>query len=97
MSFMTTWNFTHGWSLRIARVNRVMVAGMVMITTTQPIQAEQVNQPETPSIEFIEFLGGGVTVNDEFLDPMNYSEIDTENEPHSTKQVTNDKILQDEE
>ncbi|MGD8925622.1 MAG: hypothetical protein PVG20_02150 [Thioalkalispiraceae bacterium] len=33
------------------------------------------------SIEFLEFLAGGVTVEQEFLDPMNYNEIDGDASP----------------
>ena len=95
---MKTWNFINGWSLKIARVNRVMVVSVVMITPSQQIQADEIiEQPTTPSIEFLEFLGAGVTVDEEFLDPMNYSEIDTDSQQGTTQKVANDKTRKDDE
>ncbi len=72
---MKNWNFTNGWSLKIARVNRAILASMLMVSLIQQTWA---SEEPAPSIEFLEFLGSGVTVDDEFLDPVNYSEIDDE-------------------
>lgn len=94
---MKIWNFTNGWSLKIVRVNRAIVCGVIMINSIQPVQAEQVIDQQTPSIEFLEFLGGGVTVEKEFLDPMNYSEIDQDHQGDTTQKVANDKTHKDDE
>ena len=94
---MKTWNFINGWSLKITRVNRVMILGVAMIMLSQQIRADEIIDQPTPSIEFLEFLGGGVTVEKEFLDPLNYSEIETENEQDMTKQVTNDRLNKDDD
>ena len=94
---MMTWNFTNGWSLKIARVNHVMLMSAVMIASVQPVQAQQANEQETPSIELLEFLGGGVTVNDEYLDPINYSDIDADSEQVTKKKVVNGKTDKDEQ
>ena len=94
---MKTWNFINGWSLKIARVNRVMLLGVAMTTLNQQSYAanKQTQEEQTPSIEFLEFLGGGVTVEQEFLDPMNYSEIATETQQDTKKQVETKKMDKD--
>ena len=72
---MKNLNFTSGWSFRNTRANRVLALVLVMMTLNQQVFA---NQEVETSIEFLEYLGSGVTVEKEFLDPMNYSEIDAE-------------------
>ena len=96
---MKTWNFINGWSLKIARVNRVMLVGFVMTIFNQSVHADnkQIATDDTPSIEFLEFLGDGVAVEQEFLDPMNYSEIETDTKQNTTKQFDADKIDNDNE
>lgn len=86
---MKTWNFINGWSLKIARVNRGMLVGLVMTIFNQSVHADnkQIATDDTPSIEFLEFLGDGVAVEQEFLDPMNYSEIETGTKQNTTKQA----------
>ena len=101
---MKNWNFINGWSLKIARVNRAIVVSMLMMILSQPMLSKQalanddlISEEQAPSIEFLEFLGGGVTVEKEFLDPMNYTEIDTGTKQDKTQQVGNDKIQKDDE
>ena len=106
---MKNWNFINGWSLKIGRVNRAIVLSMLMMILSQPMfsklaQAKDdltkdqlISEEQPPSIEFLEFLGGGVTVEKEFLDPMNYTEIDTGTKQDKTQQVGNDKIQKDDE
>jgi len=89
---MTNWNFINGWSLKTARVNCAVVIGLVMTIFNQQTYAEY---NETPSMEFLEFLGTGVSVENEFLDPVNYTEIETESVVEN--KTENDKTQKDDE
>ena len=71
---MKNWSFINGWSSKTALVNSVfclMTMNLLMITS--PSQAEE---PETLPMDFLEFLGEGMVVEDEYLDPLNYADID---------------------
>ena len=71
---MKNWNFINGWSLKIALVNGVYsLIFMNLLITTNPIQAEEA---DTLPMEFLEFLGEGIVIEDEYLDPLNYDDID---------------------
>lgn len=91
---MKNWNFINGWSLKIARVNRAILASMLM---TGLFQQTYASEEPAPSIEFLEFLGTGVTVDDEFLDPVNYSEIDDGSVSDGAIKTGNEKTDNDDE
>ena len=61
-----------------------------MMMTFIHIQTAVAQQDEMPSLEFLEFLGEGVQVENEIIDPMGYSEIekmtgDAEQQPEQEK------------
>lgn len=89
---MTNWNFINGWSLRNTRVNCAVILGLMMTMFNQPTYA---GNEEIPSMEFLEFLGSGVSVEGEFLDPVNYTEIETESSVET--QTGKDKTQNDDE
>lgn len=89
---MKNLNFINGWSLKVIRVSCVL-AMVVMVMFNQRVFAE--DEPEA-SIEFLEFLGNGVTVEQEFLDPMNYKEIDSDS-LSDNKQDTDQKNRQNDD
>ena len=87
---MTNWNFTNGWSLKTVRVNCAIFIGLTMTLFNQPIYADadkanvvHGNLESLPSIEFLEYLGTGVTVDGEYLDPVNYTEIELDDKDNS--------------
>ena len=89
---MTSWNFINGWSLKTVRVSCTVVIGLIMTILNQQSYAET---EEAPSMEFLEFLGGGVSVDNEFLDPVNYTEIDVDTV--AGIQTVNDKTQDNDE
>lgn len=92
---MTNWNFINGWSSKTTRVNYALVLGLIMTMSNQQTYADN---EETPSIEFLEFLGSGVRVEDEFLDPVNYTEIELDAKDDRTEaKPQNDKMQKDDE
>ncbi len=95
---MKNWNFTNGWSLKTARVKCAVVLGFLMTMLNQQTYANNVtSDEEIPSIEFLEFLGAGITVDEEFLDPMNYDEIETNSLSDSVNKTENEKMQKDDD
>ena len=69
---------------------------MLSINFTLKARAEQ-----APSLEFLEFLGQGVQVEGEYLDPVNYQDIDglvasEKSESDTANSATNNKEQTDE-
>lgn len=91
---MMNWNFTNGWSLKTTRVNYTVVLGIIMTMINQQTIA---SNEETPSIEFLEFIGSGVTVEDEFLDPVNFTEIETGVVSEAVQKTVNGRTQKDDE
>lgn len=90
---MKNWNFTNGWSLKSTLVNSVscLLIMNCFITSSLGQAAEQEQLP----IEFLEFLGEGIVIEEEYLDPLNYADIDQsdvankETDDSGTKQTSN--------
>lgn len=90
---MKIWNFINGWHLRRTRVNRVIVMFAISMSLNQLIYA---SQQEPPSLEFLEFLGEGVMVEEEYLDPLNYNEIDNQSSTEPESGSDTDDVVKDE-
>ncbi len=71
---MKNWNFINGWSLKTARVNGAYIFMMMTLLITS-IQGHAGEQEALP-MEFLEFLGEGIVIEDEYLDPVNYADIE---------------------
>ena len=72
---MINWNLFSGLNLRNVRVDSAQgLLLCLLLLTSFTSHAEQQN---TPSMEFLEFLGEGVKVDGEYLDPVNYDDIGT--------------------
>ena len=72
---MKNWNFINGWSLKTIRANSVLCLMLMNLLTTASIS--QASDDENPGLALLEFLAEGVMVEDEYLDPMNYADIDS--------------------
>ena len=71
---MKSWNFTSGWSLKTVLVNSAYCLTMMnILMISNPGQAAE---QEALPIEFLEFLGEGIVIEDEYLDPLNYTDIE---------------------
>ena len=71
---MKNWNFINGWSLKSVLVNSascLMFMNLFMLSNISLAKDEN-----APNMELLEFLGGGIKVGDEYLDPINYSDIE---------------------
>lgn len=68
---MRIWTFISGWRLRSALANAMAIALMCCVQTLFA------NEPENmPSMEFLEFISEGVEVENEWVDPIRYQELD---------------------
>lgn len=101
---MKNWNFISGWSLKTARVSRAVLPGLLMMFPVQLMVIETckaggntVDIEQLPSIEFLEYLGSGVKVEDEFLDPLNYTEIETGASGDESQNTASSKTQQNDE
>jgi hypothetical protein len=93
---MKSWNFINGWSLKTARVSRAVIPGLLIMFPVQ-VSGDDIDTGQMPSVEFLEFLGSGVQVEDEFLDPLNYTEIETETNDEELQDTAQGKIQSDDE
>lgn len=68
-------NFTSGWNLRGVAPGRysVMTVILMVLANSQMIHAQQ---QELPDMELLEFLGEGVQVKNEIVDPLDYRDIE---------------------
>lgn len=68
-------NFTSGWNLRGVAPGRysVMTVILMVLANSQMIHAQQ---QELPDMELLEFLGEGVQVENEIVDPLDYRDIE---------------------
>lgn len=71
---MRNWSFISGWNLKGVPVRyRATLYIMMMIANPQFVNA----QPEqAPDLEFLEFLGEGIKVENEIIDPLGYQKIE---------------------
>ena len=67
---MKTWTFISGWNLKKTARS---VTGVLLISYLPVISA---NEPEPLNIEFLEFIGSGVDVDNEWVDPIRYQELE---------------------
>ena len=84
---MKNWNFINGWNWKrvLSKGSVIMYVFTMTFTGTHVVRAEEYTSPD---IELLEFLGEGVQVENEIIDPMGYHEIEkiTSNEqPQKTK------------
>jgi len=72
---MKNLSFISGWNLKSvgARSRAITYILVMMFANTQIVNAQQ---DETPNLEFLEFLGEGIKIEDEIIDPMGYQEIE---------------------
>ena len=66
---MKTLNFYTGWNLKGIAVNASV---LLMCMYSVNVFAEPT---ESPSIELLEFIGDGVDVENEYVDPLGYYEM----------------------
>jgi len=72
---MKIWNFINGlnWKGVLSRGSTIMCLLVMAFNGTQSAFAAEDTLPDT---EFLEFLGEGIQVENEIIDPMGYHEIE---------------------
>lgn len=68
---MRIWNFINGWNWRNAKVKRALV--MMALISNMSLYAQD---SEAPDMALLEFLGEGVKVEEEVVDPMTWQAIE---------------------
>lgn len=72
---MKIWNFISGWHSRSA-LARCGLLGMMILTSIGTTLARQEDMPEVVDMSFIEFLGEGIEVDQDFIDPLQLREYE---------------------
>jgi hypothetical protein len=73
---MKTSSFMSGWHLKNAAVSSVIMC-LSVITGVMPVQAKDEDAQANGNIAFIEFLGEGLVVDNEYIDPLRLAEYET--------------------
>ena len=72
---MKIWNFISGWHLRSVAVKCALIS-LPTITGVTPLQAKDEDVQAKADMAFIEFLGEGIEVDKEYIDPLRLGEYE---------------------
>ena len=72
---MKIWNFISGWHLRSVAVKCALIS-LPTITVVTPLQAKDEDVQAKADMAFIEFLGEGIEVDKEYIDPLRLGEYE---------------------
>lgn len=71
---MKIWNFINGWNWKVVLPGvSSMMALMTILSTAQAVDTADATVPDPA---FLEFLGEGIQVGEELIDPLEYQEIE---------------------
>ncbi len=72
---MKIWNFISGWRLMSVAAKCVLI-GVPALTGVTPLLAKDEDTQAQADMAFIEFLGEGIDVDKEYIDPLRLSEYE---------------------